>query len=178
MPTVRQVEKNFYSVPHPLVGSTVKFARPSDSSKCSSTTGLRRDARSPFGTGKMSTVEAHTQTETRHKRFRSAGGSAAATAVGPHTSELVETLVAGDYPLKHLRRIQGILRLQSSRHVSPAALEYACEMALRFQKPRLQYIKSCAEHFNAQGTKLRLVKPERAVDALYLHEKASSEVTP
>lgn len=72
-----------------------------------------------------------------------------AERIGPATTKLVEALVEGDYPLKHLRRIQGILRLHSSRHVSTEALEYACEQAAKFARPRLNYVKACAEHFNA-----------------------------
>jgi hypothetical protein len=113
------------------------------------------------------------------KRFEVQVARRQAAEVGPNTTTLVESLVSGDYPLKHLRRIQGILRLVSSRHVTAAGLEYACEMAYRFQKPRLQYVKACAEYFDGNGAKLKLVKLHRDEEVLYLHEKmATAEVVP
>ena len=175
-----QAEKNFYSVPYQWVGHTVRIRLTVRlveifADEAPIATHVRQS-----GTGKMSTHEAHyPEKKLGIKRFEVQAARRHAADVGPRTVELVELLVAGDYPLKHLRRIQGILRLLSSRHVTVPALEYGCEMALRFQKPRLQYIKSCAEHFEANGTKLKLVKPERAQGVLYLHEAtAATEVLP
>jgi uncharacterized protein (UPF0276 family) len=48
-------------------------------------------------------------------------------------------------------------------------MEYACKQATLFSKPRLAYIKSCAEHFDANGTKLALVPPMRSEEDLFLH---------
>jgi transposase len=175
-----QVEKNFYSAPHAYVGDSVRIRLTqrlveifTNERDCVATH-VRQS-----GTGKISTNEAHyPDKKLGIKRFEVQAARRQASVIGPRTAELVETLVAVDHPLKHLRRIQGILRLESSRHVSTAALEYACEMALRFRRPRLQYIKSCAEHFRVYGAKLKLVKPERSDGASYLHESANLDVVP
>jgi hypothetical protein len=128
------------------------------------------------GTGKFSTEEAHyPEQKLGIKRFEAVSARRKAEAVGPQTLALVEHLLDGEYPLKNLRRIQGILRLESSKHISTEALEYACEMGLKYRKPRLQYVKDCAEHFASGPNKARKLKPERKQPFLYLHVSSAEE---
>jgi transposase len=60
-------------------------------------------------------------------------------AVGAHTSVLIHELLSGAYPLKHLRRAQGILAL--SQKYSKPLLEYGCENANRFNQKTIRYIE-------------------------------------
>jgi hypothetical protein len=96
---------------------------------------------------------------------------AEADRVGPKLSELVQSLFASSHPLRHLRRVQGILRLLQSGRVSNPALEYAADKALLFRKLTLNYIKACAEHYDANGARLVLVKPRRADFEVFLHSE-------
>jgi transposase len=173
-----QVEKNFYSVPYRTVGLSVRVRlTPKLVEVFAKDTELLATHVRLSGTGKLSTHEAHyPEKKLGFRRFEVHAARKEAERIGPATAKLVETLVEGDYPLKHLRRIQGILRLHSSHDVSTAALEYGCEQALTFSRPRLQYVKACAEHFNAHGGKWKLIRPEREASALYLHE-AKAEVS-
>lgn len=166
-----QVERNFYSVPYRLAGQSVRVrvgAKVVEVFDAESEAVAAHPRLS--GIGKMSTQEQHyPDRKLGIKRFEVRAAQAQASKIGPHTGALVETLIAGDYPLKHLRRIQGILRLNASGHVSNDGLEYACKQAAFFGKPRLQYIKACAEHFDANGARLKVVKPDREADTVYLH---------
>jgi hypothetical protein len=171
-----QVERNFYSVPFAFVGQTVRVRLTAHLVEIfsSEVTAIAVHAR-PAGTGKVVTAEAHyPEKKLAIKRFDIEAARRQATNIGPHTQALVEALIAGDYPLKYLRRIQGIVALHSSGLVTTRGLEYGCGMAQQFGKPRLQYVKSCAVHFDAHGHAPKLVAPLREADSLYLHEKVPS----
>ncbi len=76
------------------------------------------------GVSKFSTFAAHYP---EHKlsvaRFEVRHGQERAKKLGPHVEKLVEQLFDTDYPLRHLRRVQGILRLVKSRLITPQALD-------------------------------------------------------
>lgn len=169
-----QVERNFYSVPFQFVSQAVRVrltSRLVEVFPSDGTVAMAVHARAA-GIGKISTNEAHyPEMKLAIKRFDVEAAKRQAAAIGPKTLGLVEGLISGDYPLKHLRRIQGIVRLHSSGAATKAALEYACTMAQQFARPRFQYVKSCALHFDKNGAKPKLVTPHRDADASYLHEK-------
>jgi hypothetical protein len=77
--------------------------------------------------------------------------------------------VHGNHPLRYLRRVQGIVRLKKSPQITTEDLEYGAGMALKFWKLRLVYIKSCAEHYAANGTRPVGVSPKRERGELFLH---------
>ena len=60
-------------------------------------------------------------------------------AVGVEAVKLVEELLSGEFPLRHLRRAQGILFL--SKKYSKFQLEHACGVANRFHNKNLQFIE-------------------------------------
>jgi hypothetical protein len=60
-------------------------------------------------------------------------------AVGPETAQLIGELLSGKYPLKHLRRAQGILGL--SQKYSKNRLEDAAKNANRFNQKTIQYLE-------------------------------------
>jgi hypothetical protein len=63
------------------------------------------------------------------------------------------------------------LRLHQSGRVSNTALEYAADKALVFRKLTLNHVKACAEHYDANGARLVLVKPKRADSEVFLHNE-------
>jgi transposase len=166
-----QVEKNFYSVPFVYVGQKVRVRMTEkvvevfsdDSQPLTAHTRLR-------GVGKFSTYDFHYP---EHKlavaRFEVRHAQAQAQKLGPEVEKLVGELLQGQHPLRHLRRVQGILRLSKRYPITREALDYACQRALSFKKTRLAYIKDCALYFAAHGQRPTLVSPERKPGTVHLH---------
>ena len=66
--------------------------------------------------------------------------------VGPNMEALIETLIKQPrFPLKNLRKIQGILKLKQSFDCK--ALEEAADLALEFNKLNYNSIKNFAKHY-------------------------------
>lgn len=174
-----QVDKCFYSVPYRTIGQTLRV-RVSDK-----LVEIFTEDHEPLaahtrqrGVGKFSTDELHyPDGKVSIKRFEVRSAQAEADRVGPKTAALVQSLIHCSHPLRHLRRVQGILRLHQGGRFTREALEYAADMAIVFNKPRLAYIQACAEHYSANGARLVLLKPTRHADDLYLHRDASSSQT-
>lgn len=100
-----------------------------------------------------------------------------AERVGPQTRLLVAELLGGSYPLKFLRRVQGILRLHQSGRVSGLGLEHAAKMGLCYNKLQLAYIQGTAEYFDRSGNRPTVVRsaPRRDLDNIYLHNPIPKE---
>lgn len=120
-----QVEKNFYSVPHVFVGRSVrvriktKLIEIFDDSLNVLAVHVRL-----AGSGKYSTVEAHyPEAKVQASRFEIKYVKMEALKIGPETVQLIDAILGGEYPLRYLRRAQGILRLAQSGQVKPASLE-------------------------------------------------------
>jgi transposase len=170
-----QVDKCYYSVPHRNIGQVLRV-RLGNTLVEMFTDALEHVAAHTRlrGVGKFSTDERHyPDGKLSIKRFEVRSALAESERIGPKTSALVQSLIHSSHPLRHLRRVQGILRLLHTGRISREALEYASEMATNFKKPRLAYIQSCAEHYNANGNRLVLVKPERSPEELFLHTDTS-----
>src|SRR6478609_2505817 len=169
-----QVDKNFYSAPHRMIGQTVRVRVSAKLVELFTADHERLAAHARLsGTGKFSTEEQHyPDGKLSVRRFEIRSAQAEAERVGPKTLELVQSLIHSSHPLRYLRRVQGILRLQQGNRVTREALEYAADKALTFKKPRLNYIKACAEHYDANGARPVLVKPKRDGGDLYLHRQA------
>jgi hypothetical protein len=174
-----QVEKNFYSVPFVYVGQRL-WVRLSEkmvevfNEDCQPLAAHGR----LHGTGKFSTFDAHYP---EHKlsvaRFEVRHGQQQAQKLGPNVEKLVEQLFSTAHPLRHLRRVQGILRLVKSHPITPEALDHACQQAITFNKTRLAYIKDCALYFVTHGQRPTLSAPQRKAETVHLHQLAAqSEV--
>jgi len=170
-----QVEKNFYSVPHVFVGRRVrvrikaKLIEIFDEALNVLAVHVRLT-----GSGKYSTVEAHyPEAKVQASRFEIKYVKAEALKIGPETVKLIDDIVGGEYPLRYLRRAQGILRLVQSGQVKALSLEYASRQALLFNKTHYGYVKSAAEHFDANGNRPASVKsaPIRSLDEINLHNQ-------
>jgi hypothetical protein len=97
-----------------------------------------------------------------------------ASSIGLQTSSLIEDLFADPYPLKHLRRVQGILAL--SKKYSRVQLESAAKIANEFgQKntPFLERVIKTSQHDvqnKGEDTIVRDLNPNlRGVDNILLH---------
>ncbi len=99
----------------------------------------------------------------------------AAEKIGPETVKLVESLLGGNYPLKYLRRVQGILRLHQAARVTTAGLEQGAKMAMTFNKLQLAYVQCVAAQFDKNGNRPRSVRsaPMREQNSMYLHNQPS-----
>ena len=103
----------------------------------------------------------------------------AAEKIGPETVKLVEELLGGNYPLKYLRRVQGILRLQQTACITREGLEHAAKMAMTYRKTQFAYVKATAEYFDKNGNRPSVVRqaPLRDSSSVYLHNQTSKEET-
>jgi len=99
-----------------------------------------------------------------------------AETIGEETLRLVTELLGGAFPLKHLRRVQGILRLYESRRVTAAGLEYAAKAALTYGRPQFPFIQASAEYFDKNGGRPSLVRaaPRRDANEIYVHEQTQA----
>jgi transposase len=167
-----QVEKNFYSVPFVYVGQKLRVRLSEKVVECFSEDSLPVAAHSRLtGIGKFSTYDSHyPEKKLSVARFEVHHAKEQATKLGSHVEQLVDKLLSTDYPLRHLRRVQGLLRLAKRYPITPEALDHACQRALSFNKTRLSYIKDCALFFVTHGQRPTLIAPHRQADTLHLHQ--------
>lgn len=170
-----QVEKNFYSVPFVYVGQRVRVRMTEKMIEVFNEDSQPIAAHGKLtGIGKFSTFDSHyPEAKLSVARFEVRHAQEQARRLGPHVEKLVDELLSGEYPLRYLRRVQGILRLGRSYPITPEALDHACHKAWTFRKTRLAYVKDCALFFIAHGQKPHMVSPQRQPDSLHLHRMAS-----
>ena len=169
-----QVEKNFYSVPFVYVGQNLRVRLTEKMVEVFSEDSQPVAAHSRLsGIGQFSTFEIHyPEQKLSVARFEVHHAKAQAQKLGPQVQKLVEKLFATDHPLRHLRRVQGILRLAKRYPITLEALNHACAQALLFNKTRLSYIKDCALYFLSHGQRPTLIAPRRQADTIHLHQLA------
>lgn len=167
-----QVVKNFYSVPHAYVGRHVRVRVTDKVVEIFNEDGEALSAhRRLEGCGKFATLDAHyPEAKLSVACFEIAHAKAEAALIGPNTRALVDALTSGTHPLKHLRRVQGVLRLHKSAGVSRESLEYAASQAVAFKQMRLAYIKSCAIYHQLNGGRpVSMSAPRRDLKDIHLH---------
>ena len=174
-----QVEKNFYSVPFVYVGQQLRVRLTEKMVEVFSEDSQPIAAHSRLtGLGKFSTFDAHyPEKKLSVARFEVHHAKAQAQKLGPEVEKLVDKLFSTDHPLRHLRRVQGILRLAKRYPITPEALNHACQRALLFNKTRLSYIKDCALYFLSHGQRPTLIAPSRQTDTLHLHQLSAQSET-
>jgi hypothetical protein len=167
-----QVEKNFYSVPFLYVGQKVRVRLTDKMVEVFSEDSQPISAHSRLtGIGKFSTYDSHyPEKKLSVARFEVHHAKEQAKKLGAHVEQLVEKLLSTDYPLRHLRRVQGLLRLAKRYPITAEALDHACQRALSFNKTRLAYIKDCALYFVSHGQRPTLLAPNRQPDTIHLHQ--------
>jgi transposase len=162
-----QVEKNFYSVPFVYVGQTVRVRRTAKLVEVFHEDGQPIAVHQRVtGLGQFSTFDAHyPEAKLSVARFEVRHATEQAKRLGPHVDELITALLAGEHPLRHLRRAQGILRLARTYPITSAALDHACQQAMLFKKTRLAYVQACALFFVAHGHRPQRLTPTRDPEA-------------
>lgn len=170
-----QVGKNFYSVPNAFVGKEVRVRVSAKMVEVFDTTN-----HSPIaahvrleGIGKHARNDAHYPPEKiQQTRFEVQAAKAQAKKIGPRTAALIEKLFDGRWPLRGLRRAQGILRLAQGGKHSTAAIEHGADMALKFDRLKMDYIKACALLFDKNGAPGPVrSSPPRDPSTLFLHNQ-------
>jgi len=170
-----QVEKNFYSVPFIYVGQQMRVRLSEKMVEVFSEDSQSVSAHGRLsGVGKFSTYDSHYP---EHKlsvaRFEVRHAEDQAQKLGTCVEKLIDKLLSNEYPLRHLRRVQGILRLAKCHPITAEALDHACQKALCFNKTRVAYIKDCALYFVAHGQRPTLSVPQRKPDTVHLYQLAA-----
>ncbi len=168
-----QVLKKFYSVPYKFVGRdvrvrvTMKLVDVFDHDLNPIASHARLHGRETHSTDQRH----YPEEKVALTQFCVRQALREAERVGPETAKLVSELLCGSYPLKYLRRVQGILRLHQTARVTRAALEHAAKMGLTYGKLQFPYIQATAEYFDKQGMRPSAVRaaPKRDLDDIYLH---------
>lgn len=90
-----------------------------------------------------------------------------AELVGPNTLLLVERLLIEDrFPLKNLRRVQGIIKL--TKQFEREAMEYGCEMALHYKSLNHDRIRRFAKGYRPHKNNNFNISPTRQADLICL----------
>ena len=161
-------EKNFYSVPHQYVGKEldIKF----NSKEIHGFFETNRIASHAVikGAHHYSTNAAHyPEKKYVDMNYHIALARREAVLIGPNTSLLVERLLNEDrFPLKNLRRIQGILQL--SKQFEKVAMEYGCEMALHYDYLNYSRVKKFANGYRPVRDESTNQSPSRQTELICL----------
>lgn len=174
-----QVLKKFYSVPHQYVGRdvrvkiTAKLIEVFDRDLNPVAAHARLLGREIYSTN----PKHYPEEKVAQVGFSVQHALRQAERVGPETVKLVGHLLNGPYPLKYLRRVQGILRLVQSGRVSRLALEHAARMGMTYNKTQFGYIQSTAEYFDKNGNRPSVIRsaPVREASSMHLHNPIESE---
>jgi transposase len=168
-----QTQKKFYSVPYKYVGTEVRLKLTSKLVEIFDLdlNPIAVHARL-FGKVIYSTDKRHYPEEkVALTQFSVQLAMKMAERIGPETLRLVQHLLTCEYPLRYLRRAQGILRLHQSAKVSREALEYAARMGMTYGKHQFGYIQATALYFDKNGNKPSIVRtaPVREASTMFLH---------
>ena len=151
-----QLNYNYYSVPHKFVGRHVEVKHNKESVEIffsGERVAIHQTLRSRGG---FSTHEGHypekkvVELQLNYQRVNQE-----AQSIGPQTQALVSNIFNEHrFPLKNLRRVQGILSLK--RRYDHESLEYAASQALIFRKSSYRYIDSCARNYSPPDKRLQM----------------------
>ena len=163
-----QHQKNYYSVPYRFVGREVDIKFNSRMVYAYSWCQLIATHRTLRGSYHYSTNPAHyperkyVDVDYHLNQVRKN-----ARQIGPHTSILIERL-AGEakYPLKILRKAQGIVGLRKS--FSQKAVEYGCQMAIEFNRINYDNIKRFAKNYSKPKSNVLQHSPQRQLEFVFL----------
>ncbi len=163
-----QHEKNYYSVPYQYVGKEIdiKF----NSRIVHAYLNCERIAthKCMLGYYHYSTTTSH-YPEKKYVEFNYhlASAKKEASKIGENVLILINRLIReSKFPLKILRKAQGILRLKNS--FSKEALDYACEQALEFDLLNYNNIKKFAKNYKKKTTDDSLKTPLRQPELICL----------
>ena len=162
-----QHNKNYYSVPYHFVGKEIdlKF----NSRMINAYVNCEKIASHPTcrGTYHYSTNKKHfPEKKYVDTNWHLEQAGVAAQKAGPNVSILIKRLIKeSKHPLKILRKVQGIMGLAKKY---PEAIDYACEMALEFDRLNYDNIKRFAQNFKKEKKEIIKEKPLRQLQFIFL----------
>lgn len=139
--------KNYYSVPHQYVGKEIDIKFNEKEAHAYFETALIASHPVLKGSFHYSTNVAHyPEKKYVDMNYHLALCRREAEKIGENTQLLVEKILAQDrFPLKNLRKVQGILALRNQ--TTCEAMEYASEMAIEFNRMNYDRIKRFAKGY-------------------------------
>lgn len=149
-----QHQRNFYSVPYKYVGKEVDVKFNSKIIHVFYETKRIASHSILMGHTHYSTIPEHYPEEKVVKiNYHLSQARLKAIKIGPNMEALIERLIRMDkFPLKTLRKVQGVLGLNSS--FSNEALDYGAELCLDFNKLTYQGLKNYAKHYRPREKKV------------------------
>ena len=163
-----QLKGNYYSVPYQYVGKNleVKF---NERMLCCYFEGEVVASHAILkGSGHCSTVEVHyPSNKIVEVNIHLAHARKRAKLISENVLFVIERLIrANRHPLKNLRKIQGILSLESK--YSGEALDYGCEMALEHDRLIKRFIDNCSKNYRPPKEKIVSQAPIRNKELICL----------
>ncbi len=161
-------EKNYYSVPHQYVGREVDVKFNGKEVHVYFETELIASHPALRGNHHYSTNVGHyPEKKYVDVNYHLAFARREAEKVGPQTLLLIERLMnENKYPLKNLRKIQGIIKL--STQFEREAMEYGCEMAMNFEYTNYERIRRFAKGYRPQVNSEFDISPTRQIELICL----------
>lgn len=163
-----QHDKNYYSSPYRYVGKVVDIKYNSHLVHIYYNCERIASHKVMAGSYHYSTNNSH-YPETKYVEVNYHLGFAKKEAekIGPNTTLLVKKLInENKFPLKILRKVQGILSLK--KNFSKEALDYGCEMALEFDRLSYDNIRKFARNYKTNKQKNLFKVPSRQLDLICL----------
>lgn len=95
-----------------------------------------------------------------------------AKSIGEKTYEYVMwQMELEKYPLRALRRLQGIIRFFETKKIAKASMEFAATRAMSYRRKDLRYFSACAENFQPGAKNLHVVTaPTREMTNIHLQQ--------
>ena len=144
-------EKNFYSVPHQFRGQKLDVWVSENLVEIFSAGERIAVHRHHHGHGKFMTLKTHyPESHQAYADTTISSVCAIAKNIGPQTQRLIDTLLGGEAPLRHLRRAQGIVRL--GKDYPHAHLEEACKKALDLNQSSFGFIERVLKNKKVEMT--------------------------
>ena len=161
-------EKNYYSVPHQFVGKELDIKFNGQEIHAYSETELIASHPTMKGTYHYSTTVAHyPEKQYVDLNYHFALARREAEKIGPQTLALIERLMnENKYPLKNLRKIQGVIRLTTQ--FEKEAMEYGCEMAMTFEYLNYDRIRRFAKGYRPKCDSNFDSSPTRQIELVCL----------
>lgn len=162
------LDKNYYSVPHQFVGKELDIKHNSKETHAYSETVLIASHAVLRGHFHHSINVGHyPEKKYVDMNYHLALCRREASMIGENTSLLIERIFAQDsYPLKNLRKVQGILGLKNQ--IDREAFEYASEMALEFNKMNYDRVKRFAKGYRPERNNKTDLMPIRQQELICL----------
>lgn len=161
-------EKNYYSVPHQFVGKELDIKFNGQEIHAYFETNLIASHPTMKGSYHYSTNVAHyPEKQYVDVNYHLGLARREAEKIGPQTLTLIERLMnENKYPLKNLRKIQGVIKLTTQ--FEKEAMEYGCETAMTFEYLNYDRIKRFAKGYRPKSDSDFDSSPTRQIELVCL----------